>query len=464
MTDQPAAPLAVLDRPATPATTPDPGSPDRLAATSPDRLAAILDRTSTRTSTEGFPAGVGSIDRASADLVRIGGGVGGPGVAGRRRRWLRLAGVAVGIVLAGVALRQTLPRFADVLGALRTADGLWLAAAFLAQAASMSMFAHQQRRLLAAFGVRMSRRRALALTYTRTAISIAMPAGAALASGFAFRQFRARGADARTAATVMIVSGVQSTAALVLLYLAWGAAVTVAGPAWRHPGIAASVLAGIAVTAWFLLSRPGSAARRAGTRDRRLGTRDHTPATQDRLPEPDPARRAAGARRAVGVCQAGLGLAHRGRHRPAVRRGLPEPFGTVARRGRTWVVAGIGAGVGAVQVAASMSWRDWAFTGGSAAVNWVTDLACLAAVGQALGLPLGIVQLTGAYLAVQLVRQVPVTPGGIGLIEASLLVALVAAGAAQGTAAAVIIVYRLLSCWIIVPVGLLTWAALRGER
>lgn len=50
-----------------------------------------------------------------------------------------------------------------------------------------------------------------------------------------------------------------------------------------------------------------------------------------------------------------------------------------------------------------------------------------------------------AHLGVQLIRQIPGTAGGIGVIEASLLIALTAAGAEQAVAAAAILVYRVLS-------------------
>jgi hypothetical protein len=50
----------------------------------------------------------------------------------------------------------------------------------------------------------------------------------------------------------------------------------------------------------------------------------------------------------------------------------------------------------------------------------------------------------------------PPTPGGIGvIIEASLIVALTAAGAQAAPAAAAVLVYRLLSCWSVLPIGLL---------
>jgi uncharacterized protein (TIRG00374 family) len=95
--------------------------------------------------------------------------------------------------------------------------------------------------------------------------------------------------------------------------------------------------------------------------------------------------------------------------------------------------------------------------------NWLFDVACLLAVGRAFGLPVNAVKIVGAYLVVQLIRQIPLTPGGVGMVEASLLLSLVAAGATSDTAAAVVLTYRLLSCWLIAPIGLLSWFTLRAN-
>ncbi|MGH3877391.1 MAG: UPF0104 family protein, partial [Actinophytocola sp.] len=160
-----------------------------------------------------------------------------------RRRTLTLLRVAAVLAVLGVAvwtLRDKLPSTADVTAALRDADPGWLAAAVAAELVSLAMFARQQRRLLIAFDVLMPRHRALALAYSRSAIAISLPAGSALSAAFAFKQFRADGAGRRTAATVMVLSGLLSFAALVLLYVT-GALATVAvrlGEAWQqHPAL-----------------------------------------------------------------------------------------------------------------------------------------------------------------------------------------------------------------------------------
>jgi hypothetical protein len=103
--------------------------------------------------------------------------------------------------------------------------------------------------------------------------------------------------------------------------------------------------------------------------------------------------------------------------------------------------------------------RQWLRVVALAAVNWLTDLACLLAALHAVGLAVPARTVATAYLAAQLIRQIPVTPGGIGVIEASLILALTTAGAAPAPAAAAVLIYRLLSCWTILPIGLVCWTA-----
>src|SRR5439155_649008 len=76
-------------------------------------------------------------------------------------------------------------------------------------------------------------------------------------------------------------------------------------------------------------------------------------------------------------------------------------------------------------------------------------------------LTISLTTIAAVYLTVQIVRQIPLTPGGIGVIEVSLLAGLISAGAADGPATATVLVYRLLSCWLIIPVGLLCGLLLR---
>lgn len=343
------------------------------------------------------------------------GRTGPPRAGGRcaRRTALRLAAVLAVLVAAVAVLRDRLPRPEQVWQALLGADTRWVLAALVAEGISLGMFAHQQRRLLTAFGVPMSLRRARAITYSRSAIAISLPAGSALSAGFAFRQFRAGGASRSTAATVMILSGVVSTVALGLLYLTGLLAIATTPLAVlgeRHPSLVAALallVVAAVVVATYLRS-----------------------AHHARHPGPGPHWADA----------------------PAIH-GLDRRWPAVGRRIRPVVAA--------IDRARTVPARHWNLALAYAAVNWLADLGCLVASAYAFGLTLPLTTLAAVYIGVQLVRQIPLTPGGVGLIEASLLTGMVSAGAPQAAAAAAVLLYRLLSCWLIIPVGLLAWGRLR---
>jgi uncharacterized protein (TIRG00374 family) len=60
-----------------------------------------------------------------------------------------------------------------------------------------------------------------------------------------------------------------------------------------------------------------------------------------------------------------------------------------------------------------------------------------------------------AFCAAQLLSQVPITPGGIGFVEAGLTATLTLAGVPAGKAVLATFAYRLFSYWLPLPLGLL---------
>ena len=95
----------------------------------------------------------------------------------------------------------------------------------------------------------------------------------------------------------------------------------------------------------------------------------------------------------------------------------------------------------------------WTSSASWAAVKWAADFGVLVSATLAVGTSVDIVAVATIYLGVQLLRQFPVTPGGIGVVEAALLAGLIAAGADPGPAAAAVLVYRLCTFWLMLPVG-----------
>ncbi len=65
-----------------------------------------------------------------------------------------------------------------------------------------------------------------------------------------------------------------------------------------------------------------------------------------------------------------------------------------------------------------------------------------------------------AYGAGQLAANLPITPGGLGVVEGSLVIALVAFGGGQVSTVAAVLLYRIVSFWGYLPVGWLVWAGL----
>jgi uncharacterized protein (TIRG00374 family) len=82
--------------------------------------------------------------------------------------------------------------------------------------------------------------------------------------------------------------------------------------------------------------------------------------------------------------------------------------------------------------------------------DYLTLLAAVAAVGG--GARPGLVLL--AFCAAQVLTQVPVTPGGLGFVEAGLTAMLALAGVSAGDAVLATFTYRLFSYWLPLPVGL----------
>ncbi|MGW3291275.1 lysylphosphatidylglycerol synthase transmembrane domain-containing protein [Streptomyces sp. NPDC001002] len=103
--------------------------------------------------------------------------------------------------------------------------------------------------------------------------------------------------------------------------------------------------------------------------------------------------------------------------------------------------------------------RALALWGGSLAFP-ALQAAGLVLVGQALGLSVPPAHMAVAYLAATVAVALVPTPGGIGSVEAALIVALVAAGGPAAVATAVVLAYRIITVWLPLLPGALTLGAL----
>jgi putative heme transporter len=410
--------------------------------------------------------------------------------AGRRRAWrwlMRVAVIVLAAVAVGVTARGRLPAPGAIWTIWRTADVRWVAAALAAQVVSQAAFGMQQRRLLGAAGTRVSRIVALAITYSRSAISLALPAGSAMSAAYAVQQYRRRGASGATAtaATVTVLSMVASMSGLLsVCVLAFGQ-----GPLlgwWRsasYEAIATGVVLVVAlvtaVRAQPCTPSPPDFDRPRTSTERTVGGAPQWPRTErtvggvprcpgvegreggvSRWPGAQRAvggvLRRPGTQRAVGGVLRRLGVQRTGGGVPRRLGAEPAAGGALRRLGlrlhREWTAA----------VTAARSIRPW---DGIAAIlwsalNWAADAFCLIAAAQACGLPADWRTVGAAYLVAQVIRQIPLSPGGFGFVEASLVTAL-SMGASPAVAAAAVLLYRLLSFWLVLPVGLITYLSLR---
>jgi uncharacterized protein (TIRG00374 family) len=319
-----------------------------------------------------------------------------------------VAAVAV-TALAVVGLHGRLPDPREVFRVAAGAEYGWIALAALLQAVSLVAFAYQQRRILAAMGVRLGRRDALGITLASTAISIALPAGAVASTGYTIREYERAGATRQLSTAAAVVSGLCAIGGLGLLYVTWAAGLVAQNSTvfltWQPFAVVAvlAALTAAAVVAGRRMAHPGRARR----------TRDLE--------------------------------------------------GRVARAARKLLVLARDAW----RAGAALKGRDWAAALAFATVNWLADIACFAATARAFDLRVSLGTLAAIYLAVQIVRQVPLTPGGAGIVDTAFIAGLTAAGATAVSATAAVLAYRLLSTWLVIPAGggaalLRRWAVARS--
>jgi len=105
-------------------------------------------------------------------------------------------------------------------------------------------------------------------------------------------------------------------------------------------------------------------------------------------------------------------------------------------------------------------WRSAVLT---SVANWVFDYLALLAAVVAVGsdAPPSLVLL--AYCAAAVLTMVPITPGGLGFVEAGLTATLAAAGVPTQEALLATLTYRLVSYWLPLPAGLVAYQLFRSR-
>jgi uncharacterized protein (TIRG00374 family) len=330
-----------------------------------------------------------------------------PPSAGRWYRIWRIARFAFGLAAAAAAIWAITGKTDELRGATTYLENLhwvWVVVAVAAEGVSYLAYASLQRRLLAAGKVRVPIAPLTGMTVAASAIQNSFPGGIVFSAAYLFRQYRRFGADEVLAGWTLIAVNVVSfitlsTLAAVGLALALGA-----GSALDL----VEVILGIVMVAALLV-----------------------------LVWVERARLLPHMARAVGLSQR------------LIRR--PSPNLTPHQ-----VIAGWLTRVAIISPGKS----DWAWATGMSLSNWVADCCCLALSFLAVGAGLPWRGFLLAYGAGQLATILPVTPGGLGVVEGSLTIALVTFGGVEDSTVAAVLLYRLISFWLVLPVGWASWGTL----
>jgi uncharacterized protein (TIRG00374 family) len=326
------------------------------------------------------------------------------------RRWWRPFRVVAGFALVGVAAWVITGKTSELSGAsafLTQLRWFWVVLGGLAELGSFVALACVQRLLLRAGGVRARLHRLTAITFAGSSIQAALPVGAAFAGLYVFRQYELAGADEVLAGWVVIAAFTVAFATLATLAAVGLALAASTGSTFDLVGaiLGVLVLALLVVVIWVKRAKTYALlARVAAELERWL-------------------------RRPPGQFTAPMAR--------ALRR-----MSTVAPARDEWLTA---------------------VTAGAA--YWIADCGCLVFAFLAVGSPVPWQGLLLAYCAAQLAVNLPITPGGLGVVEGSLTVALVAFGGGRAPTVAAVLLYRVLSFWIPLPTGAGCYVALaRGRR
>ncbi|MCF8609333.1 YbhN family protein [Gordonia sp. HY285] len=312
------------------------------------------------------------------------------------RLWLRWAAAVAVVVILGVEGYYIWPRLKETwyhIGELRWE---WVIACILAAGLSMDSYAQVQRALMRSAGVKVSQRESLAVILASNSLSQTMPGGQVLSPAFVYRESRKWGATPVIASWQVVMSGLLAGAGLAVLGL--GGAL-LAGAKTSPFSIIFSIAGFLvfAVAVQYLASHP-QMLENAGLRV--LSWVNNI-------------------------------------------RDKPDDHGTARLK---QIIEQL--------EAVQLNRRDGAFAFGWSFFNWVADVACLAFACYAVNAHPSFAGLMVAYAAGKAVgTAIPLLPGGIGVVDITMQLALTSAGMPAGVALSAILVYRLISYILVAVVG-----------
>jgi hypothetical protein len=313
------------------------------------------------------------------------------------------------LVLAGAAV-FVLRRAGSLAEVSATYDRLhwhWLFVSVGAEACSITMLSWLQQRLLRVGDLPVTVGNLLPVTMASNAVAQSLPAGSLFAEGYAFRQYQRLGASRALGIWAELSAGALAAAALAGVAVA-GACVVGPGLRLKLLPVLAFVLAGALVAAALFRRAP-----------------------------------------LLGVL---LGRVLRSAERLA-----PERLCRMLRSAQN-----------ATREMESFrpSMGVWLACLAAAALNWCLDALVLLAGLLTVGAPVPWRGFLLCYAAAQLLVELPITPGGLGLVEGGLVEVLTRFHVSASSATAGTLMYRAVSYWLLLLVGwvAVSWLTVRNRQ
>ena len=315
-----------------------------------------------------------------------------------------LLGLAV-VALAAWVLSAHTDELSGLPGVFEKLNWWWVSAAVVAETMSFVCFAAMQRWLLQIGGLDAPMPPLLKMSFASQAIANSLPGGNAVSAVYGFRWYRRFGSSNTLAAWAMVGTVIASIVSLALVATLGLVLATEEGASLDLiPAIVGALVVTTAIGVLFVYERP-----------------------------------------LLKVLTLSLRLSRSITGRP---KGDTEAH---IAKSMLWVRS------------VQLGWRQAAITVVWGAANWLFDCACFAMMFLAIGAAIPWKGLLLAYGAGQLAAALPITPGGLGVVEGSITIALVAFGGAETTTVDAVLMYRLISFWLVLAVGWALWGELAFE-
>ena len=325
-------------------------------------------------------------------------------------RWILQGLLFLALALGIFDLLPRLGGLTHEAAGLRHARPAFLIAAIVAQAASLACYALLYRQVLAALGTRVRFRLTADVTLASFFVSHLTPFGSATGTVVNVSTLEAKGVDAATTGEAIGLTSLLSTVALIALF-----GIGFVATAGRHVSHTYLTIVGIA---FFLVAAVLGAVLGLGAHPQIAGRAGRWAASVARhvKPDIDPEKVAATSSRLASLARSAL-------------------------TGRAFLASA-------------------AF----ASADLLLDLFSLDLVFLALRYQPGFGPLAVAYAAANIASAIPLTPGGLGVVEVTMVAVTVGFGAPRPTAVLAVLGYRIVNYWLPLVPGGIAYLRLRLQR